>query len=247
MIDTHCHLLNSVDDGSQSKEWTLTMLRSAVASGISQIIATPHCWPDIRYTNDQKNIQPAFDEALRLIEEHKLDLRLYMGCELFMTDDTLAWIKSGRALSLNDSLYYLIELPWSSPQAEAPLQTAYLQTILDMGKRILIAHPERYSVLVNDFTLVQKWRDMGCYFQINRTSLIDPNCWEYEMAWKLVNAGYVDIIASDAHQARGKRILVLDDIYALLKEKFGEHKVKLWFKENPQKIIDNELIEIPKD
>ena len=111
-----------------------------------------------------------------------------------------------------------------------------------MGKRIIIAHPERYSILANDFDLVQKWRDMGCFFQINRTSLIDSTCWEYEMAWKLVNAGYVDVVASDAHQVKGKRVMILDDIYELLKKKFGENKVKLWFETNPQKIIDNELI-----
>lgn len=242
MIDIHCHLLNNVDDGSQSKKWTLLMLKTAVNSGIKQIIATPHCWPGVRYLNDRVSIEHAYLEALDLIKEYDLPLRLYRGCELFMTDDSLDWIKSERALSLNDSRYYLIELPWTSPQDEADDQTSYLQAIIDMGKLIVIAHPERYSILKNDFSIVQKWRDMGCYFQINRTSLINPDCWEYELAWKLVNAGFVDIIATDAHHTNGKRIMRLDDIYELLKAKFDVEKLRAWFYDNALKIIDDQLI-----
>ncbi len=242
MIDTHCHILSRVDDGSQSSETTLTMLMTACETGITDIIATPHCWPGVRYLNDHDSIDTAMNEALSLINEHNLPLNLYRGSELFMTDDTIAWIKSKRAISLADSDYYLIELPWSSPQSEAKIQTSFLSSILELNKKVVLAHPERYSVLTNDTKLAKKWRDMGCYFQINRTSLLDKDRWEYDAAWKLMNDGYVDIIATDAHHPKGSRIMRLDDIAVFLEASFGKEAIKRWFIDNPRKIINNELI-----
>ena len=42
MIDIHCHLLNEVDDGSESIEQSLEALRLAEEAGFTDIILTPH-------------------------------------------------------------------------------------------------------------------------------------------------------------------------------------------------------------
>ena len=44
-IDMHCHILPEVDDGAQSIEETVQMLRIAYREGIRCIIATPHHHP----------------------------------------------------------------------------------------------------------------------------------------------------------------------------------------------------------
>ena len=41
-IDIHCHVLPGVDDGSQSIDETVEMLKIAEKSGISDMIVTPH-------------------------------------------------------------------------------------------------------------------------------------------------------------------------------------------------------------
>ena len=41
-IDIHTHILPGVDDGAQSPEMSLEMLRMAAGDGIGQIILTPH-------------------------------------------------------------------------------------------------------------------------------------------------------------------------------------------------------------
>ncbi len=42
MIDIHCHILPSIDDGAADDTESLKMAREAVRQGIDTIIATPH-------------------------------------------------------------------------------------------------------------------------------------------------------------------------------------------------------------
>ena len=41
-VDMHCHILPEVDDGSESMEMTLAMLRIARENHIGAMIVTPH-------------------------------------------------------------------------------------------------------------------------------------------------------------------------------------------------------------
>lgn len=242
MIDTHCHLLNSVDDGSQSKEATLAMLNDAQKYGITKIIATPHCWPGIKYPNDFTRVNKAYQQALEIIVQHHMDIQLYFGCELFTTPDTMNWIIEKKALTMNDTNIYLVELPWSIHRDKSINETKILTEITNLGYQIVIAHPERYDIVKENLDILKTWRDLGCSFQVNRTSLLNPNGWEYETAWKIVNSGYVDVIATDAHHYTGSRIMRLDDIYEVIKTKFNEDIANLVLIDNPQRIIDGQTL-----
>ena len=43
MIDLHSHILPGLDDGAQSLQDSLAMACMAVDSGVSAMVATPHC------------------------------------------------------------------------------------------------------------------------------------------------------------------------------------------------------------
>ena len=65
MIDIHSHILYDIDDGSESLDMSLQMLRMSVDSGVTDIIATPH-------VNRQGHIpswQTILDKAAALQEE----------------------------------------------------------------------------------------------------------------------------------------------------------------------------------
>ena len=45
IIDFHSHILPGVDDGSQSVQESLAMLKMEAEQGIQHVIATPHFYP----------------------------------------------------------------------------------------------------------------------------------------------------------------------------------------------------------
>ncbi|NLA45000.1 MAG: hypothetical protein GX869_05080, partial [Candidatus Cloacimonetes bacterium] len=47
MIDTHCHLVPNIDDGSSSFETSLKLLRQMVEDGITHAFLTSHYLPGL--------------------------------------------------------------------------------------------------------------------------------------------------------------------------------------------------------
>ena len=45
IVDFHSHILPGIDDGSQSVEESLALLRMEAEQGIRRVVATPHFYP----------------------------------------------------------------------------------------------------------------------------------------------------------------------------------------------------------
>ena len=58
MIDIHTHILPNVDDGSDSTEISIQMLKDAKNQGITDVFLTPHY--RARYKRDKKNNNKAY-------------------------------------------------------------------------------------------------------------------------------------------------------------------------------------------
>lgn len=238
-IDTHCHCLWSVDDASQSEETSLKMLTTAYENGVTQIICTPHCAPDVtKYKNDRKHLEIAFHKAEALLQKHGIPIDLYLGSELYLSDLAMDWVRKNKITTMNDTDYLLVEFPWHISVKMKQTELEMIQEIIQLGYKVIIAHPERYTCFQENYDLMKMYREMGCYFQINRTSLLFPQVENYDLAWNMVMDGYADIIATDAHHAFGNRVIILDDIYHIILDKIGKSKADLLCIHNPQAIID---------
>ena len=94
MIDVHSHILPAIDDGSKDLGMTLSMLHMSVASGVTDIIATPHVnrgghvpsWQEI----EEKTAQVA--EA---VKGSQLPIHIYSGAEIELNGDVLRFLKEG--------------------------------------------------------------------------------------------------------------------------------------------------------
>lgn len=239
MIDVHCHILFGVDDGAKTIEDTVEMLRIAHQDGLKKVIATSHCLPGLRYNNDKSSLKLVFDQCCQLIKDHQFDVELIFGSELMATPLSLQWLKEDKIATINETKWLLLELPWHATNMFDVDADEVLKTVLEMGYKILIAHPERYPTVQQNYKLIERWRKMGCYFQVNRTSFTDDHdLIVRELAWKIMNDGYCDIIASDAHRHHGSRINKLSDIYATISTLYGEETAQRMMCDNPQRMID---------
>ena len=88
MIDIHAHILPGLDDGSDSPETSLMMAYAAVESGVTAIIATPHCNQRGLYENYASPELTGRLERLRgEIKAAGIPLEVYQGMEVFGTRD----------------------------------------------------------------------------------------------------------------------------------------------------------------
>ena len=242
MIDLHAHILPGVDDGAYDVREALSMARMAVESGVTAMVATPHCnVPEDRYALWSPAIREECEKFRKYLKAKNVPLKLYDGMEIFGTREAPRRLKEGKLHTLNDSQYPLVEFPFYDYGEEA---TEILNDFLRMGFRPVVAHPERYDYVQNAPRLLNLWLDMGCLMQINRGSLLGRFGARAEaLAYSMVARGFVTCVASDAHTST-IRTPWMKDLYDLLSGEYSEHMAKLLFTEYPRMILENKTIEI---
>lgn len=232
MIDLHSHILPELDDGSQSLEESLAMARMAVQSGVTVMVATPHCMDD-----RAQQVYAAWRLLREALRDTEIPLKLYLGMEIFGTADTVRLLRAGRLFPLNGSQYPLIEFSFRSTGEE---ETQILYQVLRAGYRPLVAHPERYGYVRENPELINLWTKMGCLLQINRGSLLGrfgPGA--QRMAAELVERGFVTAVATDAHSPR-VRTPWMKDTQTLLSQEYSPQLARNLLLQNPQHILRNE-------
>lgn len=242
MIDVHCHLLFGVDDGAGDIEESLEMIQVALEHGMTKVLCTPHSIPGHRFEiNNFERLNKNFEKLKQAVKEQGYPIECFLGSEFQVSDAALDWILEKKIVTLNETNRVLVELPWHYQGVTTQSEEFYIQTLLDYGYRVLIAHPERYKSVMQDFDTIKRWRAMGCSFQINSTSLIPGESGEKQaLAWRLVDEGYCDVIASDAHSPVGIRINNLQTIYQELCARYSQAFARKVCIENPDKCISGE-------
>ena len=234
MIDLHSHILPEQDDGAQSLRDSLEMARMAVESGVTAMVATPHC-----AGGRSREVYSAWRLLREALEENGVPLKLLLGMEIFGTPDTARMLEEKKLFTLNGSRYPLVEFSFRSDGEE---ETGILRSICRAGYRPLVAHPERYAYVQEDPELINRWHRMGCLFQVNRGSLLGRfGRREQRMAVELVDRGFATVIASDAHSAH-VRTPWMKDVQQMLSREFSPVCAEVLLRENPVKILKNQEI-----
>lgn len=234
MIDLHCHILPGLDDGAQSLEESLDMAAMAASQGIRHIAVTPHC-----VTGMARDVINNLCMLEQLLQEENIPVKLYPGMEIFGTYDTALLLREKNLLTLNNSRYALIEFAFETDGEE---ETDILQSVLEEGFVPLVAHPERYACICHEPELANRWRRMGCLFQINRGSLLGRyGRIVQQTAMALVHRGFATVVATDAHSpvVRTPRVR---DVYELLTRSISPIAADMLMKENPRRILCNEIL-----
>lgn len=233
MIDIHSHILPFLDDGSKSLDMSKDMLNIAYNEGIKTIIATPHYYPNI-YEPDIKDIEKSVEEINNISNSLNLNIKILKGQEVFLTRDLLDKYKEGNLLTLNDTKYMLIELPFDI------LKPYVLDIIYELRIRNIvpiIAHPERYSYIIKKPSIINDFIDEGCLFQINSHSIIGHFGKDIKnTAIKLIKNNICHFIASDAH-SNEIRIPTLKKSFDII-QKYNDEIIK-YLSKNEEILINN--------
>ena|ERR1051326_206472 len=229
MVDIHSHVLWGMDDGAETVEDSLAMLRLAAETGTSDIVASPHANSRFRY-------EP---EVIRQrIEELSSSLggkpRIHRGCDFHLSFENVQdAMENPSKYVINNGPYMLVEFP------DGPLagMQRVLTALLDCGLIPIMTHPERQlqlSRIDDDFL---EWVRMGCLVQVTAQSLLGRFGRRSEKsAWEMVERGLAHFIASDAHDIED-RPPRLDLAFTAVAERVGEAHAKLLSLENPQAVL----------
>ena len=224
MIDIHSHLVPGVDDGSQSIEESLALLKQAEEDGITELITTPHFMKNGEFRIKASELVKRFNE---LKQAYPGSIKLHLGNELYIHPDLPELLEQGDILTLAESKTILVEYD----------EILYE---LSLKYRIIIAHPERYHYVQEDPNFCLRWLKEGYLLQSNQNSLFKKET--KKILFSMIEHGFISFIASDAHNEY--RPLILKEAYDLLEEKFGASVAKQLTEENPGKLLINEEIQM---
>lgn len=235
MKDIHNHLLYGIDDGSKSLEESIKLLKEMEKCGVKEIVLTPHYIVGSNY-----QVTPDIKKELlnninnELIKEN-INLKLYLGNEIYLDDELLKYLKDKKIDSINNSKYLLIEFSMSNYPKHA---LNVFSELIYNGYKIILAHPERYSYLYKDMSLLDELKEMGILFQANYGSLFGQyGVYPKKMIKKLLKKDYIDLIAGDIHHSVK---LDLNKLKKKLKKYISEDRIEDLLNNNFDKIIKNE-------
>lgn len=240
MIDVHCHILPGLDDGSRGLEESLEMAESAIADGITHVVATPHA--SSSWSFDFARVRACRDELQQRLGDR---LQLATGCDFHMSPENLAALREDAPrFCLNQKNYLLVEFnEFSIP----PGMDHRLHELQLAGLRPVVTHPERNAILRARPERLNTWVQHGCFVQVTGGSLtgsFGPGA--QEDAWRWIGEGLVHFVASDAHNTQ-TRPLVLRAAYDAVSAQFGKEKAEALFVENPLAAFEGkELPHVPE-
>lgn len=218
MIDIHSHIIPGVDDGASSLEEAIEMIMMAIDQDVNKIILTPHSNQRHRFENYYPKIKEDYKNLVNEVKKLNLDIDLYLGMEIFASEDIVQKIQNKQLIGLNFSQYYLLEFPFHASSNDI---SSILNQVLELNIIPIIAHPERYDCIINKPETVLFWVKMGCLLQVNQGSLFNYFGKKVKQtAHILLRNKLAHFIASDCHDIEF-RIPLTQDIQDLLELTYG--------------------------
>lgn len=237
-IDIHSHILPGADDGSDSFEMSMRMLKTAAADGISAMILTPHNKPGHRHMRFSE-MASKVEKLQKLMAEGNIKIELYIGSELHYRSGLLEEIENDMSAVLAGSRYVLLEF---TPLEDYDHIRNGCCSLLMGGYYPVLAHVERYQNVCSKKDGIDELIEMGCYIQVNAGSIMGKNGSKAKRTVRnLLKRRQIHFIATDAHDLK-RRAPYLSDCAAFIRKKYGGDYSEKLFYENPMCVIEDKDI-----
>jgi len=196
MVDMHSHVLPGIDDGAQTPEDSIVLIKKMMELGIKKIIATPHIMADY-YKNTPETINAALDILKAELKKENMDIVVEAAAEHYFDESFEAMVNEQRLMTIGNK-YVLFEFSFIN---QPPNAFPVVQKLKDLGYKPILAHPERYLYIdIDHFRTLHEW---GLSFQLNTISLTGYFGRDVKkLAENLVDQQLIDFISSDMHHLR---------------------------------------------
>lgn len=239
MIDIHSHLLFGVDDGSRTLEESVHVIKKLSEVGYTDIILTPHYINDSTYVSTREENLDVLKRLKVGLIRNNVNVNLYLGNEIYIDSEIAHLLKNNIISSLNDTKYLLIELPMSG---ENEIYYDVFLDLINMGYKVILAHPERYISFQKDFNKVYELKELGVLLQSNVGSILgDYGRGAKKTIKRLLKENLITFMGTDIHHNKEEYTFVLK-----AKKKMGKYLTQKQINnifENNAKVLLNDKIE----
>ena len=231
MIDTHCHLVPGVDDGPADLVEALELARALVADGISAVVCTPHYARMFPYRHE--TAVERFGSLTETLAASGLALKATLAAEIHPTLAISAPLEELQQRSIAGR-FAVVEM---LPDTPGPFLASASARLAEAGLLPIFAHPERSRAVQRHLGLLDEARQHGALIQVVAPSLLGR--WGADTqatAWRLVDTGRTDLVGSDAHGIRRRRVHLREAANAIAK-KLGPAVVDRLLRHNPREVV----------
>lgn len=213
------------------------MMEFARRHGTRVLVASPHSSPS--YSYDRSRTEELLDS---LRSRAPSGLRLIRGCDFHLTFTNVEQaLRSPADFAINGRCWLLMELSDLTVFANTG---ALWRRLEDAGLRIILTHPERNALLRQRPELIEQWVAEGRYMQVTAGSLLGTfGRAAQRFAIRLLDAGLVHFVASDAHDLR-YRPPRLDLAYDWLVRRYGEDYARRLVADHPRCAVEGEALDL---
>lgn len=238
MIDIHTHIIYDVDDGSDTLDESVAIIKEAINNGVTDIIFTPHYIDSAEYNKEK--VYENYNALKNEVKKQDLQMKLYMGNEIAVYGNIYQILESNEITPLANSKYILIEFPMST-DVNYVLDTIY--EIKVKGLIPVIAHPERCECFRKNIDRIREAVEEGALIQCNTGSIMGTyGNTAKKIVKKLLKENLVHFLATDTHSIKNTRYSDLHKVEAIVEKQVGLYEKNKLFKYNARNILLNQEI-----
>ncbi len=198
-IDVHSHVLPGIDDGAQTIEDSIDIIKGLSELGYKKIITTPHIMADY-YPNTPKIIHEQLKIVRDQIAQNNINMELEAAAEYYLDEFFFQLIENKEELLLFGDNYLLFETGFMN---KPYLLEEAIFMLKSLGINPILAHPERYTYIQSDPSLIQKLHALGVLFQVNMLSIAGYySKAALKIVTKLQEEDKIHFIGSDCHNMK---------------------------------------------
>ena len=240
MIDFHTHILPNIDDGSRSIEETFNLIKEAKNVGFEAIISTSHYIEEYYETNAPER-EVWINAIYENLQAKNIDINLYLGNEIYLSENIIKLLEEGKASTINDTSYVLFEMPLN---AEPMNLYDVIYEMMQYKLVPILAHPERYSFVQKEPELIYDLIEKGVLMQANFGSILGIYGEKAQMiVRKFFESNMIHFLGTDVHRQNSIYPKVPEALVEITRI-IGDEKVKELTKINPRLVLHNKKIEI---